>query len=365
MNEGLRWDPGYLAKGPAFSTLWRALSAQAKHRVMFVCGAGFDPRAPVALRGIVSAGAMIDTCVIIDYSSGVGLGSASDRERAGKNIRTIQDLAQGGVEPIKIAMRSSDGRSTGSVAISSAFNDPERYSNFSDVVIDITALPTELYFPLIATLTRVWSSHYNGKDGPNLHTVVCDNPGVDMMISGEGGDKAESMYGFPGNLHRASIDSAIPIWVPILGEGQQMKIEKIAEYVGARFVVPVFPFPAQNPRRGDDLFVEYRDLVRNSSSMDLRDIIYADEQDPFDLYRKICHLTDEWKATLQSIGTPQIVVSPHSGKLHSVGALLSALDRDLAIAHVQPTGHVVSGEFSADHYEGELFEIWLAGAAYE
>lgn len=365
MNDGLRWDPGYLARGPAFSELWKALSAQAKHGIMFVCGAGFDPRAPVALNGIVSAGATVDKCVIIDYSSGAGLASVSDRERADENIAAIYDLAKGRVEPLKIAMRSSDGRNTGSVAISSAFNDPERYLHFSDVVVDITALPTELYFPLVATLTDVWSTHYDDGEGPNLHTVVCDNPGVDMMISGEGGDKAESMYGFPGNLHRASIDSAIPIWVPILGEGQRTKIEKIAEYVGARFVVPVLPFPARSPRRGDDLFVEYRDFVRNSWRMDLRDIVYADEQDPFDLYRKICHLADECEATLKSIGTPQIVVSPHSSKLHSIGALLSALDRDLAIAHVQPTGHVVSGEFLPAHYQGELFEIWLAGAAYE
>ena len=263
-------------------------------------------------------------------------------------------------------MRAKDGRSIGGIRISEAFRDPQTYAGFSDVVVDITALPAELYFPLIATLLDIWHSETPRPQSlGNLHITVCHNPEVDSMILPEGGDKADLMYGFPGTLQRASIGNPIGVWAPVLGENQFGRLQKITEFVGPEVVAPVLPFPAKNPRRGDELILEYRSLIFDTWAVDPTDFIYADEHNPFDLYSKLCALSSNYKESLRSIGTAQMVVSSHSSKLHALGVLLASWEQGFGVSHVQPTGHTVNGSFGLEHENGELFEIWLAGDAYD
>ncbi|GAI43334.1 unnamed protein product, partial [marine sediment metagenome] len=127
--------------------------------------------------------------------------ASEDMERANAHRNAVAKLFQDNLVVVKVEMQSRDGRSTGGIRISEAFRDPLIYSEFSDVVVDITALPAELYFPLIATLLTVWRSQQEQYLNPvNLHVVVCDNPNVDRMITPEGGDKAEFIYGFTGTF---------------------------------------------------------------------------------------------------------------------------------------------------------------------
>lgn len=355
-----------MVRGNEFGSFWSQLQADRQRRLLFICGAGFDPRALAVVSTIVAIGVDVAQCRLVEFGSGSGLVAEEDLQRAETHRDALRALCKGdALAPVQIAMRTQDGRGAGGIRISEAFRDPETYVDFSDVVIDITALPAELYFPLIGTLLTIWHS-----DSPrslrlgNLHVVVCDNPRVDSMILPEGGDKAELMYGFTGTLQRASIGAPMPIWAPILGENQSEHLQKIFEFLKPEVIAPVLPFPAQNPRRGDDLLLEYSSLIYETWEVDESDIIYADEQNPFDVYTKLCALAANYAESLRAIGTAQIVVSSHSSKLHSLGALLAAWDRDLGVAHVQPTGHVVDGSFGGDHAQGELFEIWLAGDAY-
>ena len=184
------------------------------------------------------------------------------------------------------------------------------------------------------------------------------------MILPGGGDKAEIMYGFPGTVQRASIGDPIRIWAPILGENQEDRLLRINELVGPEVIAPVLPFPARRLRRGDDLLIEYRRLLYETWAFDSSDIIYADEQDPFDVYTKLSSLASNYEGSLSLIGTAQVILSSHSSKLHSLGALLAAWDQNLSVAHVQPIGHAVDGSFGPEHENGELFDIWLAGEPY-
>ena len=365
-SDALRWDSHFMASGDQFLPFWSQLRDHAPRRLLIICGAGFDPRTLAVIEGLFSAGLCIAECRVIEFSSGSGLAAREELDRAGKHRESLQRLFAGNaLNSVQIPMRTREGRGIGGTRISEAFRDPQSYAGFSDVVVDITALPAELYFPLIATLLEVWRS---GITAPlvlgNLHVAVCHNPEVDSMISPEGGDKAELMYGFPGTMQRASIGNPIPIWVPVLGENQFGRLQKITEFVGPEVIAPVLPFPARNPRRGDDLLLAYRSLIFETWEVDPSDIIYADEQDPFDLYAKLCALSSNYQESLQTIGTAQMVVSSHSSKLHSLGVLLAAWEKEIGVAHVQTTGHVVNGRFGSEHSFGELFEIWLAGEPY-
>ena len=365
-TDDLRWDLHYMARGAEVKPLWQQLMLNSQRGLLFICGAGFDPRALAAVGTLIMAGVHPAECRLIEYGSGSGLPAEEDVARAESHRFQLRQMFTGGsLKTVPVATRNREGRSTGGINISAEFREAQSYVGFSDVVVDITALPAELYFPLIGTLLTIWhSSNVQALGLGNLHVVVCDNPLVDSMILPEGGDKAELMYGFTGTVQRASIGDPIPIWAPVLGENQGEHLQKIAEYHRPQVVAPVLPFPARSPRRGDDLLLEYRSLIFETWDVDPTDIIFADEQNPFDVYAKLCAFASDYEESLSSIGTTQMIVSSHSSKLHSLGVLLAAWERRFGVAHIQPTGHVVNGSFGAEHETGELFDIWLAGEPY-
>ena len=108
----------------------------------------------------------------------------------------------------------------------------------------------------------------------------------------------------------------------------------------------------------------YHDLLFDEWQIEPEDFIYADEQNPFDIYRSLLSLATSVRASLSSIGTPQIFVSCHSSKLLSLGVLLAAFEERLGVIHVQPSGYFIDAEVSPD-LAGELYEIWLTGEPYE
>lgn len=364
--DSLRWDCHYMVGGQEFSPLWVQLNRDDKRRLLIICGAGFDPRALAVVSEIFASGVCDAECRLIEFGSGSGLPRPEDLERAQTNRTKLGEFFRAdSLKVVAISMRSAEGRSVGGIRISEAFRDPKNYEGFSDVLIDITALPAELYFPLIATMLEVWRHRDAESQGlGNLHVAVCHNPEVDSMILPQGGEKAGLMYGFPGTLSQASIGDPIRIWAPVLGENQSERLIRITESLGPNVVAPILPFPARNPRRGDDLLLEYWGLIFETWEVDPTDIIYADEENPFDVYAKLCLLSSNYTASLSPIGTAQMIVSSHSSKLHSLGVLLAAWEQKLGVAHVQPAGHIVNGSFGADHENGELFDVWLCGEPY-
>ena len=95
-----------------------------------------------------------------------------------------------------------------------------------------------------------------------------------------------------------------------------------------------------------------------------RDFIYADERNPFDVYRQIGELAADYDQSLKPLGTANTVVSTNSSKLLSLGVVLAAFEHRLGVAHVEPTTYR-QGPMPVNHEANELFEVWLTGEAYE
>jgi hypothetical protein len=246
--------------------------------------------------------------------------------------------------------------------VSAALRDPKRYEGFSDVVVDITSIPRGLYFPAVGTLLELWHPAEGAPPQSNLHVVVCENPAIDRRIESEGSANPDFMFGFRGGIGTTSTAESVAVWIPVLGENKRATLEAIHREVNPTETIPILPFPSQSPRRGDEIVIEYHDLIFQSWNVDPRNMLPAAEDNPFDLYRQICRIEENYRRALNSLGGAYTVLSSHSSKLISVGALLAASERKLPVIHAEPTGYALT-EGDNDGSD-ELFELWLAGEVY-
>jgi len=152
----------------------------------------------------------------------------------------------------------------------------------------------------------------------------------------------------------------------VLGEHQEPYIRSIFDFLAPNEVCPVLPFPARNPRRGDDLLIELRRLIFESIEVEPRNFIYADERNPFDLYRGLCRLSDRYTKALAPVGDVTVVTSVHGSKVMSVGALLAAHEKHLSVVSAGPTGYRIQRGVDLDKEtaSSDLICLWLEGEPY-
>jgi hypothetical protein len=100
--------------------------------------------------------------------------------------------------------------------------------------------------------------------------------------------------------------------------------------------------------------------------VDPRNIVYADEKSPLDLYRAILRIDDARKIIFEGIGS-HIVLSPIGSKLLSMGALLAAVERDFPVIYVEAIAYKVDFALLEKRRQesGTLVHLWLKGEAYE
>jgi hypothetical protein len=112
------------------------------------------------------------------------------------------------------------------------------------VVIDVSALPANIYFPLVGSLL---TAAQGGQFAGNLQVVVCENPELDSAILAEGVRDPAPISGFISGLTQDSQPSEVRVWAPVVGEGQGAQLEAIHQYLipvkSARFYRfrPVIP----------------------------------------------------------------------------------------------------------------------------
>jgi len=141
-------------------------------------------------------------------------------------------------------------------------------------------------------------------------------------------------------------------------------------------ICPVLPFPSLDPRRSDNLVLEYRDLLFDRLRIEPRNFIYVSERNPFDVYRQIQrtihHYREVHREVLGPLGGCKTVLSALSTKLLSVGALLVAYELkqakvDVGIAYVGSQGYIMDDGSGSprQQIQSELFGLWLTGECYE
>ena len=364
----MRWDPGFICSGEQFEPFWGNLAdnPDPKRRGLLIAGRGIDPRTVVGPAAIKRSGFPITACWLIRLMQPFDSPGRPRSKSAAEHEETVRGLyADSAFDVKEIQVLNENGRLVGSAQIRSLLSDLKWLTGFSDVIVDITALPTSVSFPLLGILIAISDSVSKDTAAAfNLHCVVCENPDIDEIIVSDGGDVAEYIDPFRGRGGLTGGPDPITIWAPVLGERQSVSLGKIYEMVSPAEVKPFLPFPSRNPRRGDDLVSAYRLTLFETWQVDPRGFIYVDERDPFDIYRQIGELAEDYEQFLKPLGSTNTVVSSHSSKLLSLGVLLAAFEHKLAVAHVEPTGYRLEGAPISEE-ANEMFEIWLTGEAYE
>lgn len=374
LNKNLRWGDYFLRKGSEFNTFWKEYLNNEEHNALFVLGLGFDPRMCTAVEVILNVGGNGKRdCFLIVFDEGPASPSRRYEDDVSSNKSKIEGMFTGKGEIIEksVKMFSDEGRRIGPRNAVNIFSSIDDLVKYTDIVVDISAIPRGLYFPIIGKLLDFYDN--TESKSLNIHVVVADNPMLDAKIRPESvDDKAEYMHGFSGNIELVSTAEVPRIWMPILGEKRTVHMERIHTLVTPiEEICPVLPSPAINPRRGDDLISEYRELLFEALRVEPTNIVYAAEQNPFEVYRQIAKTVIQYNRALLPLKGCKTILSALSSKLLSIGALLAAYDlrREYAIgvAHVEAQGYTMPEEeqIIESKYQEELFSLWLAGECYD
>lgn len=372
-----RWSNYFMSHESGFDSFWNGYLARKEHNLMFVLGHGFDPRMCHAIRVIFEKkGKGLRDCIALNYQDDSKLKPLHHTDLLESNWTNLSELvkkAGGSISTRGIKMHSEGKLRYASISAANVFDSLEQLRDYTDIIVDVSAMPHSIYFPLIhKLLVLIDDAKKNAETSPNLHIVVSEDQELDSCIVDEGlEENASYLYSF-GAIDLEATKEKPSVWIPVLGERQGVQLERIRTFLNPDEVCPLLPFPSRNPRRADNLIAEYRQFLFDEVSIEPRNIIYADERNPFQVYREIVKTIDHYDKVMDIIGGCKVVISPVSSKLLSIGALLAAYesrqqDKLVGITHVECQSYRIEGDLEVARSEVRRvpYEIWLAGECYE
>ena len=356
MNRKCRWDPCVVHRGDDVDGFLTQYFDKPDRKILLVAGAGFDPRAFAVAARLRDTKAVIHALLIKEERPNPPQ-ELLDRANANK-ATLLATLPESQVQSIDVF--GSDGAVVGG---RNAVNVLRRQGldSTTDIVVDISALSVGISFPII----RYFVEHLGqGKSSANLHVFVAHDPNLDAGIRARASDIPGYVHGFKGRSMLYDTADAARLWLPQLAIGQHWVLTKLHDFVEPHDTCPILPFPATNPRLGDELAEEYRTEFANTWEVDTRNIVYADEGDPLDLYRTILRLDDLRQKVFAATGGSKLIISPLGSKVMALGALLAALERDLPVAHLESIGYELEASVPETIDPPSLIHVWLEGEVY-
>jgi len=254
----------------------------------------------------------------------------------------------------------------------------------TDIVLDVSSFPRVAYLSLLTSLLNklVPNKSAGGEDSPltangvNFQVLVGEDAALDGHIQAEDpGNDLVVIPGFSGALHAESVQDWPLVWFPILGEGRVSQLQKVmasAVIPNSAEICPVLPHPSRNPRRADNLLVEYKVPLFDSRQTPTSNILYAHESNPFEAYRQLLGAMQRYRNSMTIMGGCRLVVTPLGSKLITLGAGLACFEMrpsdlndkyGVAIPHAEPTRYVASVD-TLKASKPEVSVMLLTGDAY-
>lgn len=353
-----RWDRCVYHQGENTEDFLKQYVSEPHRQILLLAGAGFDPRSTAIAERLARYG--------FGRTRGYFLREERPRPnptlvaRATENERELLALLpDSAVERLDIF--AADNAVVGGRTAVRIVNGVS-LDGLTDIFVDFSALSIGVAFPLVRHLLgRV------DRTRQNLHLVIADEPGTDAAISATEAELADTIHGFKGGWGLDDNSRAVVLWMPQLAAGKRSALERIRQRVQPHAYCPILPFPAANPRLPDELIEHYREEFENTWRVDARDVVYANERGPLDLYRTILRMDDSRSRVFVEIGGSQIILSPVGSKALAVGALMAALERDFTIMYVEALGYSVDFptlDKARALHTTELVHVWLHGEAY-
>jgi hypothetical protein len=345
-----KWAYAYSTSGSRFDDFISRYFARSPETLL-ICGAGFDPRAtliPLALAGACNT---IDAWLLREERPSPHVGNRA--------------LADDATRLMCSAFRSAKVATfnvfddDGALAVPDtlfAEIDLSLLDSYTDVVVDFSAVSLGVSFPLTKLL---YESAVAGQF-PNLHLMVTAAPAVDRAITATYDTAVKSPRGF---FPPASADSpAATLWVPQLEQGHADILERIRGEIHADEICPIVPFPTRAVRTAEELFLEFRRFLSSGDgwNVDPRDVIYAAEDSPLDVYRTLVRIARERRQVFEELGTSEVILTPMGSKVVAIGALMAALEENLTVRYVEARNYdAVNVAQSVVQFDKTA--IWLVG----
>ena len=339
-----------------------------KDKVLFLLGKGFDPRMNNTLALLLKnvKGLQLD-CLTFDFPDSGG--NAECQKLYEDNVKELESFQKKyGFNISKISIDTTQSWEK-RIAVMSRQVAEHDLSQYRDIILDVSSLPRAFYFNIAKSLFN----KLKDDNTKNLFFTVSENVEMDKRIeTNVATDNVEALPGFKTMLSVESILDRICILIPLIGEGEpHVKLLKgIYENFKPSDMFPVLPFPSKHsPRRADDLMQEYFKFFEEKLFNDPQSITYADEQNPFELYRIVAQMIREHKKTLKPISENVCFgIALLTSKLLSLGGLLIGLEFNdcVAIYNVSSRDYIIKNaeELKDLSIESEPFLLWITGCAY-
>jgi hypothetical protein len=353
MSIDLNWaDYVFAEDTKASAELWTAAGA-AGGRCVLVCGAGFDPRTLDVPQQVAQHVADVDVLALELAPPG----SHDTADAAAEQHKKELEAVFGSRLRVVPRITASDPASQSAKLTRGLVRD-HALLDYDTVLLDMSGLPSMVSFAilqLLLTQARRCEQSFTG----NLLAIASEDPLTDSRIVASELDEPDTLAGFPGIDESAGTT----IWVPVLGRSSVDELRSLSVFLHPGEVCAVVPFPATNPRIGDDLLLEHRQLLFEELELEPRNVFYASESNPFDLYRQLVHLADRYRKALKPLGSTAVVVSEHTSKMLGLGVALAAHERELTVAHARPMSYRLNAT-PVDERTTHISTAWLLGAPY-
>lgn len=379
MINKLRWDSYVLMKGDnKIQSFWREHLNGNSRNVLYILGKGFDVRMNEGIKQFINCNSDASIkCLLIEFDEGQDSTSQDYKTMVDQNIKELQSFKNISIEKKKIELWKGKGRNKrriGDKEAADIFSSYKMIFGFTDIIVDISALPRGIYFSLIGKLlTLIDINKIDGYEMHNLFVLTSENAKIDQLTQKEDNDDdLKFTFGFGGGLELTSDDPVI--WFPILGENKKNQIIRAYNKISPREICPLLPFPAKDPRRSDTLIIEYHQLLFDELRIESQNLLYVPEQNPFEVYRNLSNAIINYNETLSIINGCKAAISTFSSKLLSLGALMTAYELNnrevdpigVGVLIVDSKGYIIEDELhlTTINEESELFLTWLTGEPY-
>jgi len=338
--------------------------SESHRKCLFIGGAGFDPRATQMVRDLEPILKTRLSCLLIKEerpNPDVKL-----INKANETLQVYKDLKINN-ELLLVNIFAEDNAVVGGNNTVSRLAD-YNLSAYSDIVIDFSALSIGISFPLVK---YVYDKVREGSEPINIHLVVVSNPELDSMIVSAPNDRVTEVRGFPRRDKLHGEPEKARLWLPQLSGGRRETLKLIFEAVQPHDTCPILPFPSDDPKRGDKLVTNFISELEDewavdNWAVDARNIVYAAERNPLDIYRTILRIDDERKPVFESFGGSVVILSPLGSKMLAIGALMAALEREFPVVYVEALEYNVdwSTTDKVVYDNSKTAHVWLYGEAY-
>lgn len=337
-----------------------------KEKVLFLLGKGFDPRMNNTLDLFLEnvKGLQLD-CLTFDFPDSGN--HTQNRKLYMDNVKELEALQNKyGFTLTEIPIDTTQSWEK-RIAMMSRQVSEHDLNSYRDVILDVSSLPRAFYF----NIAKALFNKMKDDKSKNLFFTVSENVEIDKCIeTNVATDNVEALPGFKSMLSVEAILDRICILIALIGERHVKLLKSIYDSFKPSDMFPVLPFPSKNsPRRADDLMQEYHQFFEEKLFHDPLSITYADEQNPFELYRIVSQMIREHKKTLRPISENVCFgIALLTSKLLSLGGLLIGLEFNdcVAIYNVSSRDYTIENADALKvlNKDSEPFLLWITGEAY-